>query len=1129
MGPGRDFELFTEAVQLPAQERVAFLNRVCAGDEALRHKIEALLKTIDRAGTFLESPPAGEINEERSKVTVGEKPGDRVGRYKLLQQIGEGGCGVVFLAEQEAPLRRRVALKVVKPGMDTRSVIARFEAERQALALMDHPNIAHVYDAGATESGRPYFVMELVRGTKITDYCEQKSLTTRERLDLFAKVCEAVQHAHQKGIIHRDLKPSNILVGTDVDGTALPKIIDFGIAKATTNQRLTDKTLFTNFEMLIGTPAYMSPEQANLSSVDVDTRTDIYSLGVLLYELLTGTTPFDSKELLKAGLDEVRRVITSEEPVPPSTRLKKLLAADTTTVLHRQQVPPARLINDVRGDLDWIVMKALEKDRARRYPTAHGLAMDVGRYLAGEAIAARPPSRVYKFRKVALRNKLLFASVGAIAALVFVSLIVVSAALAKERRSRARSEQVTTFLKTMLRGAGPIAGKGRDRTMLREILDQTAARLGPELSNLPEDEAELRNYIGKLYEEIGEAGKGEEMTRKALEIRRKRFGADSLEAAESLNLLGLELMAQAKVAEAERAHGEALAIRRRRLGNENAATATSLNDLAAVYREQGYLDKALKMAQDALEIRQRLFGAEHLDIADSLRNQAIILGSQGRWNEAKQKAQKVLVMRRKLLLPEREHIWIASALEDLAWAESGTGNWEESERLDAEALVMRQELLGETHPDVSRTLNALGQSLGNHQLPAADAVLKATLSIQRKLFGDDNRATIETLFALAKVLDAEGKASEAEPVWREAVALWPKYGEDQNELKLFILRGLAVTLEHQNKWSDAETIWGDSLVLWRKRAGNEHPESMFTLRSIGLALEAQHKWPEAESVHREALALSRKKGDENSEALADLEKVVRDLVAQQKLAEAQQLLDKVLTPSFVLRPESVNLLVHRVSVMGRRGRWREAAADASLALENQLTEHYRYHTLAALLAMTGDRPAYEQVCKRLVTKFADSTNPYVLERIVQDSLLLPSSRSTDLALMDKLADMAVTAGSGTDGLPYFQACKAMSHYRLGNFAEAIGWADRSARSSTGFAQAKAYAVMAMGHFQLGQRNEALGALGKGESLAPSISPEKGAEDLGESWVAWLMARISLDEATKLLQVGPTLKQNPNSP
>lgn len=283
MKSGRDIELFTEAVQLALAERIAYLDRACADDPDLRRKVEALLKSNDRVGAFLEQPPATAIGEERAKATAGEKPGERVGRYKLLQQIGEGGCGIVFVAEQEEPVRRRVALKVIKPGMDTKSVIARFEAERQALALMDHPNIAHVFDAGATENGRPYFVMELVEGVKISDYCDEHSLSLGQRLKLFVQVCDAIQHAHQKGIIHRDIKPSNVLVTTGADGKPVPKVIDFGIAKATTGQQLTDKTIFTACEMLIGTPAYMSPEQAALSNAEVDTRTDIYSLGVLLY------------------------------------------------------------------------------------------------------------------------------------------------------------------------------------------------------------------------------------------------------------------------------------------------------------------------------------------------------------------------------------------------------------------------------------------------------------------------------------------------------------------------------------------------------------------------------------------------------------------------------------------------------------------------------------------------------------------------------------------------------------------------------------------------------------------------------------------------------------------------------
>ena len=378
------------------------------------------------------------------------------------------------------------------------------------------------------------------------------------------------------------------------------------------------------------------------------------------------------------------------------------------------------------------------------------------------------------------------------------------------------------------------------------------------------------------------------------------------------------------------------------------------------------------------------------------------------------------------------------------------------------------------------------------------------------------------------LLDAQGKRAEAESVWRELLSLWSKRGEAENPQRLYALRGLGETLEDEGNWSEAEGVWRESLSLWRKRGGIEERQSMYTLRKLGLALEAERKWPEAESVHREALAISRQKGDEDPEALVDLERVVHVLTAEKKFVEAQQLLDKILTPAFVAKPESASLLVLRVNVTARRGRWREAAADAALALENQLNEHYRYHTLAALLAMAGDRPAYEQVCKRLVTKFADSTNPYVSERIAQDYLLLPNS-AADLVFMDKLADKAVTAGSGTDGLPYFQACKAMSHYRLGNFSEAIAWGEKAAKSSTGFAQAKAYAILAMAHSQLGQRNEALAALGKGDALAPAFSPEKGADDLGESWVAWVMARVSIDEATKLIQAGSTLKENSNPP
>ena len=1131
-----DVEIFTEAIQLRDAERIAFLDQACADDGELRRRIDALLKSNERAADFLETPPTASFTEARSKVTAGEKPGDHVDRYKLLQQIGEGGCGIVFMAEQETPVRRRVALKIIKPGMDTKSVIARFEAERQALALMDHPNIAKIFDAGTTESGHPYFVMELVRGVKITEYCDQQSLSTQERLKLFVQVCQAVQHAHQKGIIHRDIKPSNILVTQTEQGAALPVVIDFGIAKATTNQQLTDKTLFTAIEMLIGTPAYMSPEQAALTSVDVDTRTDVYSLGVLLYELLTGSTPFDSAELLKSGLDEIRRVIREQEPVRPSTRLSKLGGSDLTTVAQRRHSEPPTLIRTVHGDLDWIAMKALEKDRTRRYPTAHGLSLDVLRFLANEPVSARPPSKIYRLRKTAQRNKVLFTAAGLSALFLIVSLIVVSLALSNERQARQkavlasiRSQQVVTVLEDMLNSAGPRAAHGQDTTLLRGIFDQTAARIGNELTNQPAIHAEILDLIGTLYNQIGNSIKGEQMLRQALRMRQETFGSNSLEAAATLNNFGLVLMTQHKHQEAEKAHARALAIRQQLVGHENPDTATSLNDLAAVYREEGSFKEAEAMAGEALRLRIKLRGSNSLDVADSLRDLSILYGSQRRWAEAKKTAEEALAIRRELLGPE--HPLIPSALEDVAWAASGLGQYQEAERLDFEALVLRQHVLGDAHPDVARNLNALGQLLAHQgETIAADAVLKATLSIQRKIAGEDNQATLETLWALGWVLNNEGKMAEAESVLREALEVWRKRADDPNGVKLDTLRALADTLEHESKWPEAESVWRESLVLWRKLKGNEHKESTYTLRKLGLALEAERKWSEAEAVHREALATSQKKGNEDPEALADLEKLVRVLITEKKFGEAQELLDKALAPAFIKQPASANLLAQRINLNGRRGRWREATADAALALESQPTDHYCYHRLAGLLVFTRDHRAYEELCQKLITQFPNPKNPFIAERIAQDCLLLPDSR-VDLKLIDNLADAAVTFGSGDPALPYFQACKAMSNYRLGHFREAVDWSEKAVNAPTCEPQAKgkAFAVLAMADWQLGEQDAARLALAQGNASAPVFLPENDTADLGESWVAWLIARISLDEATSLIQTAATIDHNSTQP
>jgi serine/threonine protein kinase len=406
-------EIFFEALEMPTPEsRAAYLQAACGGDVTLRRKMEELLMAH-----FSNDPPLAGPALDREPRGIVESPVERapahmIGHYKLLEKIGEGGFGEVWMVEQREPVKRRAALKIIKLGMDSRQIVARFEAERQALAMMDHANIAKIFDADVTDTGRPYFVMELVRGVKITEYCDENQLPTRERLKLFILVCQAIQHAHQKGIIHRDIKPSNILV-TLHDGVPVPKVIDFGIAKAT-QQELTDKTVFTQFQQFIGTPAYISPEQAEMSGLDVDTRADIYSLGVLLYELLVGT-PFDAKEMIQGGLDALRQIVREKEPLRPSTKLNTLAGDARTTAGQRRQTDVGKLVHQLRGDLDWIVMKCLEKDRTRRYETANGIAADIQRHLRNEPVNARPPSAAYKLQKAWQRNKVIFTAAAVVA------------------------------------------------------------------------------------------------------------------------------------------------------------------------------------------------------------------------------------------------------------------------------------------------------------------------------------------------------------------------------------------------------------------------------------------------------------------------------------------------------------------------------------------------------------------------------------------------------------------------------------------------------------------------------------------------------------------------------------------
>ncbi|WP_367871124.1 tetratricopeptide repeat protein [Luteolibacter sp. Populi] len=773
--PDPVIQIFNEALKLEVPERAAYLKRVCASEVELWQRVEGLLRAHESARGFLVEPVIFLHAGEAPKASAGEGPGDRVGNYKLIEQIGEGGCGVVFLAEQEEPVRRQVALKIVKPGMDTRSVIAQFESERQALALMEHPHIAQVLDAGATAAGRPYFVMELVRGTKITDYCDRHLLGTRARLELFVQVCHAVQHAHQKGIIHRDIKPSNILVGTGGEGRPLPKVIDFGIAKATTGQRLTDKTCFTAFEMLIGTPAYMSPEQAALKSADVDTRTDIYSLGVLLYELLTGETPFEVRDLFEAGLEEVRRDILSKEPIRPSSRLKSMQAAELAGAARGRQTEPPRLIRLIRGDLDWIVMKALEKDRARRYPTANALAADVQRHLDDEPVIARPPSAGYRLGKLISRNRLLMGSSAAIVVLLAGSLAVMSSLFAKEQAAHrqaeiekrsaqveaAKSTEVSSFLGEMLASVSPSVAMGRDTAILRELLARTDQDISVDLANQPEVESVLRLVLGNSYREIGDLQSAERMLRRALELRQAASPPDRRGLAIAANLLGYVLLRQGRHEEAERQLQLSLDLWRGLGTGEVRESVLALENFAMLRSRQDRPGEAEPLMRQVLRWRQQNMKPDHRDISSALNNLGTIIYASKKLSEAEQIFREVLEVKQRR--DGDDHPGLVTALQNLATVTSDQGRRDEAKDLLSRAVALYRKRFHPGHPQrLAATLKLGNMHREAGELAAAEPMYREVMSNGRRKENDYNPTVATALQGLVATLGGQGKRMEAE-------------------------------------------------------------------------------------------------------------------------------------------------------------------------------------------------------------------------------------------------------------------------------------------------------------------------------------------------------------------------------
>jgi serine/threonine protein kinase len=816
-----------------------------------------------QAGFDFPMPDVEDQGEPKSKTRNPEPDAPRfLGSYELLEEIGRGGMGIVYVAEQKEPVRRRVAIKIIKLGMDTREVIARFEAERQALALMDHPNIARIFEAGATETGRPYFVMELVRGVKITDYCDQHKLSTGERLTLFVQVCRAVQHAHQKGIIHRDIKPSNILV-TLQDGMPVPKVIDFGVAKAT-GPSLTEKTVFTAFEQIIGTPAYMSPEQTELGGLDIDTRSDIYSLGVLLYELLTGRTPFDSEELLRAGLDAMRRKIREEEPPRPSTRLTSLTNEELTNVARRRQAEPPKLISLVRGDLDWIVMKALEKERSRRYETTNGLATDVQRYLSDEAIVARPAGKVYRFQKLVRRNKLAFAAAGAVAAALIIgtAISVWQAARAVRAGNEAKANEqkahhITSFLTNMFESIDPAVAKQREITV-REVLDEAGRTVATAFSNEPASELIMRRTLLDIYIKLGRDDQALPHAEAALLLAKSAGrNKDDAEVAAALNDVAGCLNALGRSAEALPGYEEALAMYQRLYRGDHSDVVASLNYVAFCLDALGRSADALPKLEAALAMSQRLHKGDDQDVAESLNNLASCLVSLGRPGDALPKYQAALDMRQRIYKDDNPST--VTSLDNVATCLDALGRGSEALTNYEKALAMAQRLYKGDHPYLATSLNNVAACLLDMGRPA-DAMPKyeAALAMRQRIFQGDHHYVATSLNNLGLCLKALGRLPEALPKFEAGLAMFQRLYQGDHPLVATSLDNLAICLEALANSDDALPKYQQALEMRQRIYKADHPSVTRSLTRFGSCLNDLGRSAEALPRLEAALAMSQR-------------------------------------------------------------------------------------------------------------------------------------------------------------------------------------------------------------------------------------------------------------------------------
>jgi serine/threonine protein kinase/Tfp pilus assembly protein PilF len=966
-------EVFQDALDLPSDERVAFVEQACGDDASLRQRVDALLAAHDRAGAFLDVA-AGHGDARDAGVDL-EQPGTRIGTYVLQAQLGEGGFGTVWLAEQTGPLRRQVALKVVKLGMDTRAVVARFEQERQALAMMDHPHIAKVFDGGATTRGRPYFAMELVRGLPITAFCDARRLDTAARLRLFVSVCHAVQHAHQKGVIHRDLKPSNVLV-TEQDGTPVPKVIDFGIAKALLDPSI-DTTPLTENRHVIGTPAYMAPEQAQLSAANIDTRADIYALGALLYELLAGSTPIDTGSP-QTGLLEILRAIREDEPQTPSARVGR---ADGDAAAIARSTDVRRLTSRLRGDLDCIVMKALAKDRELRYVSADAFAADVTRHLRNEPVLASPPTTWYRLRKYARRHSagvaasliaataLLSGSSAAIwgmmvaneerdrarlaaddavaqtaiataanaaardqAARATAALARAEAGEAAARKEATRANAVNDLLEAALISANPHENKGRDYKV-RELLEDFERQLGLRLQAEPETDADVRGLLGRAYRGLGMLDKAAPFLEQALRLHRASRGDSDVKVALTLvDRASLE-HDRGEFPAAMETLEEAKRIFLATYGPASLDLANLLATQCDLQRHLGRHDAAEQLAQDALTVAESC--ADNDVVMSTIRgNLAAVLLEQGRLQEAERLQLDLLASERKRFGNKNREV--ATSLHNLGVILADQGKATEAAAAHEEALALRLELFDEVHPDVASSLSSLGcVRYQQGQLDLAESLLRRALDIQQEL-GAETHATAAMIVNLATVVAGLGKLDEAEALHRRAVAAFIRLEGDNCPDTLTARANLAVVVQQQGRLEEAEQLLRPVLAATRTLFAEDHPDTLGRRYNLALILGRRGKHAEAEVEMRAVLDSMRAiEGDDGPHVAIVLAALGDLLDAQRRYAEAEEFARTALTARRANsgdHPHTAASLSSLAKILLNRGRPAEAEENLREAL-----------------------------------------------------------------------------------------------------------------------------------------------------------------------------------------------------